>query len=65
MFFEKKIRQRIIKTPYNMKRCLRFFYFYILNIAKFWLNILMDDCATWAATTKRKKTLASDGGHKT
>ncbi len=43
MFSEKKSAE-IIKTPYNMKRCLRFFYFYILNIAQFWLYILMDDC---------------------
>jgi hypothetical protein len=42
LIFEKN-SAGIIKTPYNMKRCLRFFYFYILNIAKFWLNILMDD----------------------
>jgi hypothetical protein len=27
---------------YNMKKCLRFFYFYIFEYHQIWLNILMD-----------------------
>jgi len=44
-FFAKKPYKEK-KSPtivYNMIRCLGFCYFYILNIAKIWLNILMDD----------------------
>ncbi len=33
---------KIVTTTYNLKGCLRFFYFHILNVAKIWLNILMD-----------------------
>jgi hypothetical protein len=56
---KKKIQNlaKFATIAYNMKWCLRFFYFNLLNIAKYWLNIGMDDCHLRNSIKLKRKTL--------
>jgi hypothetical protein len=47
---------------YNMKGCLRLFYFKKFEYCQIWLNILMDDCHLSNITKLKKKKHWNFGG---
>jgi len=52
------IKKNSPKIAYNMKGCLKLFYFHILNIAQIWLNtVVINDCHLSNMTKLERKTL--------